>query len=156
MLRLQVGAYLALRSPKVMLRHDELYDEEAVRAKLDLLTSRHGIARRPGLSTVVYPNFTASTGNNNHDREFTRAEFDAARDYERDQHWVSSYSQADLDFVNSQLDPAQERAAMRLPIHLHASRHAPGATHPPRTNPPRLNPTRLCAACRWPPLASRC
>ena len=102
----KVAAYLSLRTPKLLLTHDELYDEGAVRAKLELLTTRHGIARRAGLTAVVYPNFTTSAGNNNHNREFTLAEFEAARAYEREQRWASSYSQEDLDFVNSQLDAA--------------------------------------------------
>lgn len=135
----KVAAYLALRTPKVMLRHEELYEEAKVRAKLELLTTRHGIARRPGLSAVVYPNFT-SAGNNNHNREFTRAEFDTARAFEREQRWVSSYSQADLDFVNSQLDPAQARAAPCLVAQTRSPPpHPPYHRNPTCTGGPRTS-----------------
>lgn len=36
--------------------------------------------------------------------EFSKAEFDAAAEYERQQMWLELLSEEDLDFINSQLD----------------------------------------------------
>jgi hypothetical protein len=93
-----------LGGPAVWLRHDDLYDYSALSAALLPIADMYGVPLAHG--EVRYPPMCegADCTNDKYGGAFSQQEFDEAMEYERSNAWLEMYSQADLDFVNSQID----------------------------------------------------
>jgi hypothetical protein len=102
----KVKSYLAVDShPKILIRHEDLFDLDVLSSKLMKLTE-HGFVLRPGAASISYPPLQFSNVSNLVDKyQFTIADFHGAKAYAQNrEHWVSQFKQRDLHFIAGQLD----------------------------------------------------
>ena len=85
------------------LSNADLYDLDAVRDALLPFTADGRFQVRHPSGKIVYPEFEAKE--DKFAGHFTEADFKEAAAYERDSKWLELFTQDDLDFVNSQIDP---------------------------------------------------
>ena len=131
MWRNKMRSYLELNTSKVLLTHDDLYDQHKLSAKLNGLTPAgfhyKKDAYNESTQLFAYPPMADSDGaGDKYTRAFTRSKFEESKaDSDANKHWLSSFSQEDLDFVNSHLT---EELMQALDLHMVRSvSEAPGA-----------------------------
>ena len=131
MWRNKMRSYLELNTSKVLLTHDDLYDQYKLSAKLNGLTPAgfhyKKDAYNESTQLFAYPPMADSdSAGDKYTRAFTRRKFDESKaDSDANKRWLSSFSQEDLDFVNSHLT---EELMHALDLHMVRSvSEAPGA-----------------------------
>ena len=110
MWRDKMRSYLNVSAPKVIVTHDEMYDQQKLSSKLNGL-SNGGFHFIPGKynetsGLFAFPPMDDSDSlGDKYTRKFTRKKFEQSKaDSDANKRWLASFTQADLDFVNSQLD----------------------------------------------------
>jgi len=109
MWREKMKSYLAVSAPKVIVTHDEMYDQHKLSKKLNGLSAA-GFHFKPKIydeatKLFAYPPMADSDSlGDKYTRQFTRKKFEQSKaDSDANKKWLSSLSQADLDFINSQI-----------------------------------------------------
>ena len=87
----------------VPLRTSDLFDPDKLERRLGARLGELGFGR--ATQPVQYPAFSQQEFK--YYGDFTKAGFEAAQAYEREQAWRSSYSRADLEYINARLQPEQ-------------------------------------------------
>ena len=138
MWRNKMRSYLDLNASKVLLTHDDLYDQHRLSAKLNGLTPAgfhyKKEAYNESTQLFAYPPMADSDGaGDKYTRAFTRKKFeDSKADSDANKRWLASFSQEDLDFVNSYLT---EELMQSLDLHMVRSvSEAPGVAPPVKVN----------------------
>ena len=110
MWRDKMRSYLNVSAPRVIVTHDDMYDQQKLSTKLNGL-SNGGFHFIPGKynetsGLFAYPPMDDSDSlGDKYTRLFTLKKFEQSKaDSDANKRWLSSFTQADFDFVNSQLD----------------------------------------------------
>ena len=103
----KVKSYLDVTDhPKVLVRHEDLYDLKTLNRKLLQPLLAQGFELREGKKSLEFPPFSPPRTNNPEVYNFTPGDFSGAKNFASPQHATPSFNRADLSFIKSQLDPA--------------------------------------------------
>ena len=106
----KVTAAVALRAPKILLRHSDLFSAAGLSALQPIASGALGGRSFPlvhGGATVRLPPFNESRAHGvlaKYNHVFSRRAFLRARGDARERRWLAHYSQADLAWVNAEVE----------------------------------------------------